>query len=251
VSLQITPVNDSPEVDVVVVRERVGRGGWLFLDVTSNDPDNVAAVDLFADVDGDFDTDDDQFAIGDPLVEANGGTERVSVSLEGLPFGGLTIFAQASDGLAPPVVASANDVVNYTNVGSVVSAGANAFDEATAIDSYADGSFVVAGFFSGLATLGVGDANETDLQSVGGTDVFVASYDRDGALLWARRAGGGVSGVVDRGRGITALENGSCVVTGFFETDATFGAGEPAEVTLDSGAAPDAFVARYNADGGF
>jgi Beta-propeller repeat len=52
------------------------------------------------------------------------------------------------------------------------------------------GNSYVTGFFSGTATFGAGEANETELTASGGDDFFVAKYDRDGRLLWATQAGG-------------------------------------------------------------
>jgi hypothetical protein len=59
----------------------------------------------------------------------------------------------------------------------------------------------------------------------------------DGTWAWATRAGG--TGY-DYGQGISALPDGSSVVTGFFEGTATFGS-----TTLTSAGSYDVFTARY------
>lgn len=66
--------------------------------------------------------------------------------------------------------------------------------EATSIAAAPDGTVFVAGNFQGRIDLGGGW-----LRSVGGTDVFLAAYSRDGALLWSRRIGGAFD---DRSHGL-------------------------------------------------
>lgn len=78
-------------------------------------------------------------------------------------------------------------------------------------------------------------------------DLFVARYGPGGTLAWAKQSEGAA-----RGLGIAALPDGF-LLTGFFESTATFGSGEPGETTLTpaSGVDEDIFVARYNGDGSF
>src|SRR5262245_61841127 len=68
-------------------------------------------------------------------------------------------------------------------------AGGTGFDfgEAVGVDSF--GNSYVAGTFTSQATFGSGGGN-TVLTSVGGKDMFLAKYDVNGNLLWARGAGG-------------------------------------------------------------
>jgi len=113
------------------------------------------------------------------------------------------------------------------------------------------GGWAVSGYFAGTKTFGVGDPNETALVSAGGDDMFLARYNPDGTLAWARAAGGGaVSG--EAGNGIAALPDGSMVVVGQFSGSAEFGAGEPDATTLvaaGSAGYSDLYVARYRPDG--
>jgi hypothetical protein len=113
------------------------------------------------------------------------------------------------------------------------------------VSIFPDGSSIVTGYFSGRVTFGVGEGNETSLTAVGGSDVFVARYESNGTLAWARQAGGTNS---ERGQGVVTLSDGSIAVAGFFVNTATFGAGQPAETTLTA-TDTDIFVARYTADG--
>jgi hypothetical protein len=110
----------------------------------------------------------------------------------------------------------------------------------------AAGNSYVTGHIEHVTTFGAGEANQTVLIPAGGLDVFVAMYDPDGALVWARRAGsGGFFG--DRGQGIALDQSGGAYVTGFFSATATFGPGEANETVLTSAGIFDAFVARYAA----
>ena len=111
------------------------------------------------------------------------------------------------------------------------------------------GNSYVTGLFNGSAIFGPGEANETMLTSAGGStilNIFVAQYDTDGLLVWAKRAGGSTHA---RGLGIAVDVAGNSYVTGFFEGSATFGPGEPNETMLTSFGNSDVFVARYDNTG--
>lgn len=110
-----------------------------------------------------------------------------------------------------------------------------------------DGSALVTGYFSGTAIFGQGESGETTLTSVGYADIFVARYNPDGTLAWAKRAGSIDSG--DFGRDIAVLPDGTAFITGFFGGTATFGPGESGETSLTSAGLWDIFIARYNPDG--
>jgi len=125
-------------------------------------------------------------------------------------------------------------------------AGGTDYDFGAAIVMLSDESMVVTGSFSGSATFGKGESCETVLVSDGGTDIFVARYNTDGTIAWAKRAGG-TSG--DMGQGIVTLSDDSFLVTGYFSGSATFGKGESCETVLVSDGSIDIFVARYNTDG--
>ncbi len=115
-----------------------------------------------------------------------------------------------------------------------------------AITTLSDNSIVVTGIFYATAIFGKGEPNQTVLISVSLQDIFVARYNPDGTLAWAKSAGGGVE---DEGYGITALSDDSTVVTGRFRGWTTFGEGEPNETILTSSEHSNIFVARYNPDG--
>lgn len=116
-------------------------------------------------------------------------------------------------------------------------------DVAEAICTDNAGNSYVTGYFSGPATFGPGEANETTLAGAGGQDIYVAKYDTDGSLLWARSAGGTQN---DQGNGIWVDGAGNSYVTGRigrFTTFADFGGG----VTLTDW--EGFFVAKYDNNG--
>ncbi len=108
----------------------------------------------------------------------------------------------------------------------------------------ATGAATVTGYFYGSATFGSG-AQTVALLSTSGYDMFVARYNPDGTLAWAKKAGGTSN---DFGRGVAVDATGAATITGDFAGSATFGSGAEA-VTLTSSGNGDVFVARYNPDG--
>ena len=100
------------------------------------------------------------------------------------------------------------------------------------------------GAFEGSATFGAGEANETTLNTARPTGLFLANYDPDGLLLWAKKASEGFAQVGFGVRvGLDASDNS--YVTGQFETSMTFGDGETNETTLSSAGSSDIFVAKF------
>ncbi len=125
--------------------------------------------------------------------------------------------------------------------------GGTSNDDAVAVAPLPGGACIVAGSFAASATFGAGEAGQTVLVSAGITDIYVARYEADGSLAWAKRAGG--TGI-DRGAGVATLADGSCIVVGSFRDVATFGPGETNQTLLDDiDGEGDAFIARYEADG--
>ncbi|MCX7000821.1 MAG: hypothetical protein NT106_11095 [Candidatus Sumerlaeota bacterium] len=114
------------------------------------------------------------------------------------------------------------------------------------IDTFPDGSAVVTGDFSSTATFGLGETHETTLVPVAYSDIFIARYNADGTLAWAKRAGGTD---YDSGGSIAALPDGSSIVTGYFIGSATFGPGETYQTILSSSGNPDIFIAKYGSTG--
>ncbi|MHC4661597.1 MAG: hypothetical protein ACYS8W_07900, partial [Planctomycetota bacterium] len=120
------------------------------------------------------------------------------------------------------------------------------------ISSLSDGSSIVTGSFTGIVTFGnsTEGGNQTDLTSDGLLDIFIAKYNPDGTLNWAKKAGG--LGI-DQGLGITTLSDGTSIITGYFGgpdgDNATFGFGEGNESELISAGDQEFFLAKFNPDG--
>jgi len=125
-------------------------------------------------------------------------------------------------------------------------AGGLSDDVGYAVTALSDDSTVVTGLFTGTATFGEGEPNQTVLSSAGSTDIFLARYNPDGTLAWAKRAGGNFG---DAGRAVAALPDDSIAVTGRFSHQAHFGQGEPNYTWLTSAGQDDIFIARYYPDG--
>lgn len=123
-------------------------------------------------------------------------------------------------------------------------AGGTGFERGFGIAADNAGNSYVTGPFGGTAIFGAGEANETTLTPAGGLDIFVAKYDPSGALVWAKRAGGGG---IDLGSAIATDGDANSYVTGRFSGTATFGAGDTNETILTG--TNDIFVAKYDPSG--
>lgn len=116
-------------------------------------------------------------------------------------------------------------------------AGDAGFQYGRVVATDADGNVIVVGGFDG--TLEVG---KIKLVSAGDEDAFVAKFDPDGVLLWARRFG---AASLDTGLGVAVAPNGDIVVTGSFQGAVDFGNG-----SLTSAGLSDIFLLRLAAVGG-
>ncbi|MFC1734916.1 hypothetical protein ACFL1X_02295, partial [Candidatus Hydrogenedentota bacterium] len=121
-------------------------------------------------------------------------------------------------------------------------------DAAMAVSALADGSCYVTGAYHETAVFGRDEDNETCLTAVSYSplvreaDIFVAKYNTDGTLAWAASAGGKGG---DGGGGAAAMPDGTCIVTGVFQGETTFGYDGPNETELVSAGGGDVFVAKY------
>ena len=98
----------------------------------------------------------------------------------------------------------------------------------------------VTGWFDG--TNNFGGVTLTN-QSIGGSDIFVAKYNANGALQWAQRAGGS-AGNINTGRQIGVDTNGNVYVAGHFYGPASFGG-----FNLPASSYQNFFLAKYNSTG--
>jgi hypothetical protein len=115
-------------------------------------------------------------------------------------------------------------------------AGGVDWDAGTSVAVDASGHLYVTGYFTDTATFG-----GFTLQSISGRAIFVARYSPEGAVQWARQAGGVF---YDEGLAIAVDADGNAYVTGYFIEGATFGT-----LTLPGSGHADVFVAKYAPDG--
>ncbi|HDS30327.1 MAG TPA: hypothetical protein ENN67_04700, partial [Firmicutes bacterium] len=142
-------------------------------------------------------------------------------------------------------------IARYDEYGSLIwvkREGGIGADYGMAVTVFNDDSFAVTGAFSGTVIFSQGEINETVLVASGTYDFFIARYNSDGTLLWAKRAGGSEN---TGGAVIKGLSDNSMVVIGNFRDSVVFGEGEPNETTLVSKGLTDVFFARYGSDGAF
>jgi len=120
----------------------------------------------------------------------------------------------------------------------------------------ADGGFIAVGHFFGEAVFGEGEDNETTLESNDElffmeTDIFLARYSSDGALIWARRDG---DSQWERVWAAIELPDGAIQATGSFKTYTRLGCGDETETYVEqyqgvSVGTYQQFVAQYHANG--
>jgi hypothetical protein len=127
------------------------------------------------------------------------------------------------------------------------SAGGTNSNHGLSIDVDGSNNSLITGYFTGTVTFGAGEANETILSTVGSDeDGFVAKYNSNGTLLWAKRIGGSSNAF---GNNIAVDGVGNSIVTGHFTGTVTFDPGEPDEENLISTANSNIFVAKFDPSG--
>lgn len=151
----------------------VGVGGtrWAMVRAVVLDGDDVLVGGAFAGT----------LRIGDRVVTAAGGVDGFWARLDGA--GHLVALARM---------------------------GGDGFDAVTGVAALTDGRLAIVGTFTGPAELAGTDLDSARGDRIGG-DGFVATFDRAGALAWARTWGGAYE---DTGAGVAALAGGELVVAG-------------------------------------
>ncbi len=118
------------------------------------------------------------------------------------------------------------------------SAGGTTPDRGNSVSADASGNVFMTGYFnSPTITFGT-----TTLTNEGNTNIYIAKYDTDGNVLWAKSAGGTLS---DGGNSVSTDASGNVFMTGYFSSAAiTFGT-----TTLTNAGAYSVFIVKYDADG--
>ncbi len=108
------------------------------------------------------------------------------------------------------------------------------------------GNVYLSGQFSSQpADFDPGSATTPFMSNAGETDAFVAKYDANGSLAWARRFGGAGQDLIESSRFSSEATGEYLYVTGTFNGSVDFGAG-----TLTSAGGTDVFVAKLRATDG-
>lgn len=125
-------------------------------------------------------------------------------------------------------------IAKYDTGGNVIwvkNIGGTGYDYGYSIKVSPLGSSYLVGAFQSNITIG-----STTLSSSGAQDIFIVSYDNNGNVLWAKKAGGPNH---DAGLGITIDNLGNSFITGFFQTNASFDSN-----TLSNGGTWDTFLSK-------
>ena len=117
------------------------------------------------------------------------------------------------------------------------SVGGTLDDAAYAVTVDTTGNSYIAGHFGNDIDFG----NNIRLSSNGGSDIMIAKYDVDGECLWASNAGGQGK---DCAFGFCLDNQNSCIITGFYNNDATFDGN-----TVPGFGNDDIFIAKYSVGG--
>ncbi|MEM1093877.1 MAG: SBBP repeat-containing protein [Bacteroidota bacterium] len=154
-------------------------------------------------------------------------------------------------GVQPLTSAGDNDVflASYDTNGAFRFAyqlGATASDVGRGIALDGANNIYVVGYFQGTADFDFG-AGTQDRTSAGSTDIFVASYDANGAFRFAHHIGDTLG---DFGLGLAIDGSGNSYVTGFFRGTADFDPGAGTASRTSAGDS-DIFIASYEANGDF
>jgi len=125
--------------------------------------------------------------------------------------------------------------------------GSGGRDQVGGISTDASGNIYHTGRFNGTVDFETG-AGITNLQSNGGSDIYVCKYDPNGAMIWARSFGG--SSTVDVGRDIEVDFNGNVYVSGTFGSTVDFDP-SPTQTASRTASGDDAFLVKFDSQGNF
>jgi len=149
-----------------------------------------------------------------------------------MPFGTTTLTNNGSDDIFIAKYDTNGNALWATTAGGVASDRGNSIKTDAAGNTYITGQF-----YSPTITFGT-----TTLTNNGNYDVFIAKYDANGNVVWAKSVGGTSD---DFGRSISVDASGNSYITGGFSGPTiTFGA-----TTFTNLGNEDIFIAKYDANG--
>ena len=124
--------------------------------------------------------------------------------------------------------------------------GGTGYDGAYAMTADDNENIYITGYFSNIVDFNTGVGVE-NLVSKGGTDVFVAKYDKNGQFLWAKSFGG--TGF-DLGVNIALDNSNNVYVTGFFLNSVDFDPGIGIN-NITSLGQKDMFISKFTSNGSY
>ncbi len=178
-----------------------------------------------------------------PLSGATNGSLRIA-NFQYAAVGNYSVIVTNAFGTVTSVVATAT-VELTPEFPWLRRAGGTGDDQALALAMDAQTNLYMAGYFTGTATFTNGFyGTNISLVSAGLTDIFLAKYNSDGQLLWARRAGGSLS---DSARAMAVDGAGNVFLAGSFQSaTATFGS---FSVINSNSNTQEIFVSKYDPQG--
>lgn len=120
-------------------------------------------------------------------------------------------------------------------------------DSPTSLFLGAGNNIYVTGYFEGAVDFDPG-AGSANLTSAGGFDIFLAKYDTNGNLVYAKRMGGTSS---DQGNSLAVDASGNSYITGRFVGTADFDPGAGTANLFSVSGSADIFIAKYDVNGNY
>ena len=122
--------------------------------------------------------------------------------------------------------------------------GGGATEEGKSLDVDLAGNIYVVGSFAGTADFDPGPGT-VNLTSLGGREIFIAKYNPDGGLIWAKKIGGTED---DSANSLRIDANGNLYLIGSFKSSVDF---DPNAGTafLNASGLDDIFIAKYSSSG--
>jgi hypothetical protein len=158
---------------------------------------------------------------------------------DGAFFSGTTVGCQGNHDMWLAKYSSAGNLVWIRTAGGVLG------DYAHAMVTDHNNFIYVAGELEGSGDVVTFSGSTTTLNTVGDNDIFVAKYDMNGNLLWAKSAGGGGG---EKALGVTYDNAGNVYICGNYKHNFTW---EGTPMIASMAGERDIFVAKYDANGNF
>lgn len=122
----------------------------------------------------------------------------------------------------------------------------NSSDRGYAVSVDGAGNVTVTGLFESSVDFDPGPAASPLNSMTAAHDIFLVSYDTNGAFRWANRFGGDLS---DIGSAITGTPGGGLAITGRFSGSVDFDPGPDTELLTSQSLFSDVFITRYDSMG--